>query len=190
MHRASTLRAPPFNSAQSRSNRAVPARDGSFDLVLSHFAVIFCDDEEAAMSEVRRVLDPRGRFLFTAWVAAGAVHDALTVFARAMEATDPSPAPSRFAWRDPAAVRDLVSRYFSRVRVAPASATFTAPSASAFVASFLDDHPMGRPCAAKLGAAGTLEATTEQAIAALTAASETTTELRVTSPYVTIRASD
>lgn len=172
------------------SAEAIPAPDGSFDVVLSHFAVIFCDDEQAAMREVCRVLAARGRFLFTAWMAAGAVHDALGTFARAMEAAAPAPSPPRFAWRDPDAIRELLARHFSRVEVAPSTATFTAPSAEAFIASFLDDHPRGRPCAARLGAAGTLAATTARAVAALTAASETTAELRVTSPYVTINASN
>jgi ubiquinone/menaquinone biosynthesis C-methylase UbiE len=169
---------------------AIPAADGSFDLVLSHFAIIFCGDEEAAMSEVRRVLGAGGRFLFTAWVAAGAVHEAIAEFGRAMEAVAPSPSPPRFAWRDPDQVRALVARHFANVEVSPATTTFAAPSAEAFTASFLEEHPMGIPCAAQLGAAGTLAATTQRAVAALRAASESTAELRVASPYVTIQASN
>jgi hypothetical protein len=107
-----------------------------------------------------------------------------------MEAAAPSPPPPRFAWRDPDAVRSLVARHFAAVELTRETTTFTAPSAEEFVASFLEDHPMGRPVATQLAAAGALEAATKRAVAAIAAASETTSEVRVASPYVTISASN
>ncbi|MER7579612.1 class I SAM-dependent methyltransferase [Kitasatospora sp. NPDC097691] len=41
--------------------------DGGFDLVVCQFGVMFFPDRVAAFTEVRRVLAPGGRFLFTTW---------------------------------------------------------------------------------------------------------------------------
>ena len=42
----------------------LPFEDGSFDLVVCQFGVMFFPDRPAACTEVRRVLAPQGRFLF------------------------------------------------------------------------------------------------------------------------------
>ncbi|MFF0274428.1 MULTISPECIES: class I SAM-dependent methyltransferase [unclassified Streptomyces] len=45
----------------------LPFPDGSFDLVVCQFGVMFFPDRVAAYGEVRRVLAPGGRFLFNTW---------------------------------------------------------------------------------------------------------------------------
>ncbi|MEU3838656.1 class I SAM-dependent methyltransferase [Streptomyces sp. NPDC028635] len=45
----------------------LPFPDGSFDLVVCQFGVMFFPDRVAAFTEVRRVLTPGGRFLFNTW---------------------------------------------------------------------------------------------------------------------------
>ncbi|MEV6552705.1 class I SAM-dependent methyltransferase [Streptomyces sp. NPDC051597] len=45
----------------------LPFPDGSFDLVVCQFGVMFFPDRIAAFREVRRVLAPGGRFLFNTW---------------------------------------------------------------------------------------------------------------------------
>src|SRR5689334_25219407 len=45
----------------------LPFPDGGFDLVVCQFGVMFFPDRPAAYAEVRRVLGPGGRFLFSSW---------------------------------------------------------------------------------------------------------------------------
>jgi len=45
----------------------LPYPDGSFDVVLSQFGHIFAPRPEMAVSEIRRVLRPGGRFAFATW---------------------------------------------------------------------------------------------------------------------------
>ncbi len=168
---------------------AIPAGDAEFDRVLSHFALIFADDAEAAMREIRRVLAPGGRLLFTAWLAEGPVHEALSTFGRAMAASATTPPAPQFAWRDPEAVRELVARHFEAVEITRECADFTAPSANAFVTRFLEEHPLGLACAARLDEAETLAATIAEATSALADASSSATELLVESPYIVVAAS-
>lgn len=45
----------------------LPYRDGSFDVVLSQFGHMFAPQPEVTLSEMRRVLKPRGRIAFATW---------------------------------------------------------------------------------------------------------------------------
>ncbi|MFC3613067.1 class I SAM-dependent methyltransferase [Lutimaribacter marinistellae] len=45
----------------------LPFADGTFDAVVCQFGVMFFPDRVAAYSEIRRVLRPGGRFLFSSW---------------------------------------------------------------------------------------------------------------------------
>jgi SAM-dependent methyltransferase len=47
--------------------QALPFEDGSFDLLLCQFGVMFFPDRVGAYREARRVLRPGGHFLFNAW---------------------------------------------------------------------------------------------------------------------------
>jgi len=46
---------------------ALPFADDSFDVVVCQFSVMFFPDRRAAYREIRRVLSPRGSFLFNVW---------------------------------------------------------------------------------------------------------------------------
>jgi SAM-dependent methyltransferase len=46
---------------------ALPFADGSFDLVVCQFGVMFFPDKSKAFSEARRVLRPGGGFIFSVW---------------------------------------------------------------------------------------------------------------------------
>lgn len=52
---------------------SLPVPDGSFDAVLSNFAVIFATEPAAAIAEMVRVLVPDGRIVFSAWLPGGAI---------------------------------------------------------------------------------------------------------------------
>jgi SAM-dependent methyltransferase len=45
----------------------LPFEDGQFDLVVCQFGVMFFSDQVAALREMRRVLEPAGRLLFSTW---------------------------------------------------------------------------------------------------------------------------
>ena len=47
--------------------QALPFADGSFDAVLCQFGVMFFPDRATAYREVKRVLKPGGRYLFSVW---------------------------------------------------------------------------------------------------------------------------
>lgn len=58
---------------------ALPYPDGSFDVVLSVSAFHFFADHRKAVSEIRRVLRPSGRYVITGW---GGDYPAMRLFAR------------------------------------------------------------------------------------------------------------
>src|SRR5882672_1934771 len=45
----------------------LPFRDGTFDAVVCQFGVMFFPDKSKAFSEARRVLRPKGAFIFNVW---------------------------------------------------------------------------------------------------------------------------
>ncbi|MHC3469477.1 class I SAM-dependent methyltransferase [Streptomyces sp. 7R007] len=71
----------------------LPFEDGGFDVVVCQFGVMFFPDRAAAYAEVRRVLTPRGRFLFSSWGPLAA-HGFGAAFQAALEECMPGRAPS------------------------------------------------------------------------------------------------
>ena len=52
---------------QQADAQSLPFDDGSFDVVVSSFGMMFMPDKPVAFREARRVLRPQGRFIFTVW---------------------------------------------------------------------------------------------------------------------------
>lgn len=61
-----TMRPVQWRQADAMS---LPFEDGSFDTVVCQFGVMFFPDRKQAYAEARRVLKPRGTFIFNAWDA-------------------------------------------------------------------------------------------------------------------------
>jgi ubiquinone/menaquinone biosynthesis C-methylase UbiE len=77
----------------------LPFPDGTFDAVLSGFAVIFAPDPSPAATEMLRVLAPGGRLVLSAWLPGGAIGDMSAAASRMVLETlgAPEPAPA-FPW--------------------------------------------------------------------------------------------
>lgn len=164
----------------------LPADDGSVDCVLSNFALIFAADADAAVREVVRVLDARGRAAFTAWLPGGAVG----ALAAAMQdlvrsATGPPPAASRFSWHDESAVTEIFSRHgMSTVACGLHELVFEASSPAAYLDAELRTHPMAVAGFQLLQQMGKAEQAREQLLHVLIEHNEDPDSFRSTSRYV------
>jgi SAM-dependent methyltransferase len=162
----------------------LPFGDNSFDLVVSLFAVIFTGQPEQAAREIVRVLKPDGRALITAWEPTGAMHEALGILGKATSDAAQAPARDRFPWGEPDKVVELFAKVGATVRVDHASLSFDDASPEAYVQRFETRHPAGVLFKDVLTRAGAYEATRAKAVAAIEAANESETALRVTSRYL------
>ncbi len=83
---------------------ALPIADGSADVVLSVFGLIFAPDPARALAEVARVAAPGARVFVSAWIPAGPINDMLGALGQVVARVTEAPAPPRFPWSDAAAV--------------------------------------------------------------------------------------
>lgn len=166
----------------------LPLGDATFDVAISVFALIFAADAERAARELLRVVRPRGRVLFTAWTAGGALAGMVGALARGVAALSPEPAAERFAWGDPAVARDLLERHGARsVEIDDEALSAEAPSPEAFLERFLTRHPMGIPWREALEAGGNYESVRADALRVLAEGNEASEGLRLTSRYLLVR---
>jgi SAM-dependent methyltransferase len=163
--------------------------DGSADVVLSVFAVIFAPDPAAAAAELARITARDGKIVLTAWIPEGAVMEGMKIIGEAIGKASGHPTgPAMFNWH----VLDDVSALFQphglEVAVHERSLTFQAPTLQAFwQASFLD-HPLMVATKSLLEANGLLDDVVTSARAIIEAGNESADAFRVTSRYVVITA--
>lgn len=134
-------------------NLAYP--DGSFDLVVCQFGVMFLPDRVAAYRGIRRVLDAGGSFLFAAWdtldthVVEAAVIDVMAE----LFAQDPPSFLRRVphGYADPEQIRaDILASGFETANVETVALTGHAPS----VATLAEGYCMGTPLRFELAERG------------------------------------
>lgn len=90
----------------------LPFEDGSFDVVLSTFGVMFAPRHAVAAREMARVLRPGGRIGLATWTPDGTIADMFRTLAAAMPSA-PAIAQPPLAWGD----RDHVSGLFADVEL-------------------------------------------------------------------------
>ncbi len=78
----------------------LPFSEAAFDAVVSTFGIMFAADQEAASSELCRVVRPGGRIAIAAWTPDSNAVALRKVIARFMPASPASPPPSPFNWGD------------------------------------------------------------------------------------------
>ena len=92
----------------------LPLSDTSFDGVISTFGIMFAVNQEAAVSELTRVVRPNGRISVVAWEPNGNAAKLRQVVMPFMPAAPApqSPPPSPFNWGDPAWLESALSDRF------------------------------------------------------------------------------
>lgn len=86
----------------------LPFADGSFDVVLSTFGVMFAADQAAAARELVRVCRPGGRIGLACWTPQGFLGDLFRVLRQHVPAPPGALSPMR--WGDERTVRELLGR--------------------------------------------------------------------------------
>jgi len=169
---------------------SIPAADGSFDVVLSSFGVIFAPDARQAAAEMARVTAPRGRILLTAWIPGGAISDSLRVTREAVtRALGGDHLPTPFAWHDQSALAGLFEPHGFAVTTSEHEISFRGTSAREHVEADLRDHPLAAASRAVLEPRGELDSVRERMIEVLEAGNEDESGgFRVTSRYVVAEA--
>jgi SAM-dependent methyltransferase len=90
----------------------LPFADGELDGVVSTFGVMFASNQEAAASELARILKPGGRAVLATWKPDGNVANMFGVMKKFMPAPPASPPPSPFAWGKVERIQELLGGSF------------------------------------------------------------------------------
>jgi SAM-dependent methyltransferase len=162
--------------------QALPFDDGSFDVALSVFGLIFAGDARRAFEEMLRVLRPSGRALFSVWVPAGPIDAMVGTFGRAVAAATGS-SRNRFAWDDAVAVGELAARHEAQIQIHEGQLRITADSPESYFEAGEKHHPMSIAGRAVLEGAGTYHQVRDEALAILREGNEDPQAFRVSSPY-------
>jgi SAM-dependent methyltransferase len=162
--------------------QSLPFDDGSFDVALSVFGLIFAADAAGAFDEMIRVLDPAGHALFSVWVPAGPIDAMVSTFGGAVAAAT-GRRPPRFPWHDIDTVCRLAARHRAHVQIHEGLLRITATSPEAYLEANERQHPVsvaGRPA---LERAGTYSQVRNEALRILREGNEDPQAFRVWSPY-------
>ena len=92
----------------------LPFADASFDAASSTFGIMFASNQDAAISELARVVRPGGRVAIAAWLPESTAVKLRQVLAPFVPspAQQASPPPSPFNWGDTAWLKDALGTYF------------------------------------------------------------------------------
>jgi SAM-dependent methyltransferase len=122
---------------------SIPLPDGSADVLLSNFAVIFAPDPKAAIADMARVAAPDGRILLTAWLP-GVLDDLLGIVASAIKGiTGADPTAGGTDWHDPDVLSTLLEPHGFRLSTTTRDLTITTASPEDYWSTRIAAHPLG-----------------------------------------------
>ena len=170
--------------------QALAFADGTFDAVVSVFAVIFAPDAKRALAELVRVTRPGGRIVISCWFGTRVLGEAIAVAQRQLAASGsaPTPHPGAIDWSDQALVRALFEQQGTTVAVTRHRHHFTDVSSEAYWDYLVARHPLAVPAKAALLRAGTYDDVRTEAIAVLESGNERSDGFQISSPYYVLRA--
>jgi SAM-dependent methyltransferase len=113
---------------------AIPFPDGSFDVVLSTFGVMFSADQEQAAAELRRVCRPAGRIALANWTPDSFIGQLFRTLGRFIPPAPGVQSPMR--WGSEEGLRALFGADAAGMRVARRSFVFRYRSADHFLEVF------------------------------------------------------
>jgi SAM-dependent methyltransferase len=135
--------------------QALPVDDGSFDVVVCQFGLMFMPEPVCVLAEMRRALRPGGTLLLNTWdqLARNPASAVLHAHATAAFPTDPPDFMlTPFAMHDPLALRDVVvAAGFAEVRVDTVAAVGEAASAADLAIGFARGNPLWHQLVARFG---------------------------------------
>ena len=94
---------------------ALPFEDGSFDVSVSTFGVMFAPDQQQAAREMLRVTRPAGRIGLANWTPEGFIGELLRTIGRRVPAAAGQPAP--VLWGTPARIAELFGSEAAEIRM-------------------------------------------------------------------------
>jgi SAM-dependent methyltransferase len=163
----------------------IPLEDGSVDLVISVFGVIFAPDPAAAAAEIDRVTAPDGRALFTAWIPGGPVSDAVRLNRETVAEILGQPPPSApFAWHEIGSLTELFQPFGFSVALSEHPISWEAPSVDEFMRIEGENHPLAISARPVLEGAGRAEEVREGMRRIYEEGNENPQGFRLTSRYV------
>jgi SAM-dependent methyltransferase len=141
-------------ATQEADAQALPFADGSFDVVLSTFGVMFAPDQARAAAELLRVCRPGGHIGLTAWTPDSVVAATQAVVARAASAPPVPGLRSPYEWGSEDRVRGLFGDGVARLDANVLSTDMCAPSPAARVAFARENLGPTKAAFERLDAAG------------------------------------
>jgi SAM-dependent methyltransferase len=170
------------------SAEALPVADDAVDVVVSVFGVIFASDPARAVAEIARVIRPRGRIAFSAWIPSGPVFEVLRMRREAMAAAGAPPAPPPFPWHEREAVASLFAPHGLTTEFHEHTLAFSGRGPREFLDAELRDHPVWVASRQTLERAGKMQPLYEEALAVVEGANEDPDGFRFASRYVVVTA--
>lgn len=93
----------------------LPLPDGTVDVVLSAFGVIFAPRPGVALAQLRRVLKPDGRLAITAWTADGYIAQRAQIIKQFVPPDEA--APDSLSWGDPEILKQRLATEFTDISI-------------------------------------------------------------------------
>lgn len=159
--------------------------EGSFDVAIAVFSVIFAPDPGAAVAGMVRALKPGGRLVLTSWIPEGPVPQASLLVRREMGLLGGPPPP----WASETGMRELLTAHGLQPRIVEASVPLQGESPEAWWATLEAEHPFWRLAISHFAAEPERWAAIRgQALELLRQGNEVSTGFRATSRYWIVRA--